>query len=201
MGIVGPNGCGKSNIIDAIRWVLGEASAKTLRGDSMVDVIFNGSANRKPVGLASIELTFDNSAQSGALSNFPVLVTLDPSRIDYARTKAGGADLRFVEAVVRDIARSMTEYRLVVEKSTVPVNTGMRVREMLAAYAPPEVEVDLASNPEFLREGAAVEDFLRPDRVVLGTDDDAAFAEMKVLYEPFVRTGKPILRMSNAAAA
>ena len=60
-GVVGPNGCGKSNIIDAVRWVMGELSAKHLRGDSMADVIFNGSSARKPVGTASIELVFDNS--------------------------------------------------------------------------------------------------------------------------------------------
>jgi chromosome segregation protein len=59
--VVGPNGCGKSNIIDAVRWVMGESSAKNLRGESMADVIFNGSGGRQPVGQASIELVFDNS--------------------------------------------------------------------------------------------------------------------------------------------
>jgi chromosome segregation protein len=73
IGIVGPNGCGKSNIIDAVRWVMGESSAKHLRGESMADVIFNGSSGRKPVGLASVELVFDNSEGKapGEFSKFP----------------------------------------------------------------------------------------------------------------------------------
>jgi len=61
VAVIGPNGCGKSNVIDAVRWVMGESSAKTLRGESMADVIFNGSSGRKPIGQASVELVFDNS--------------------------------------------------------------------------------------------------------------------------------------------
>ncbi len=61
MGVVGPNGCGKSNVIDAVRWVLGESRASALRGDSMQDVIFNGSVHRKPLARASVELIFDNA--------------------------------------------------------------------------------------------------------------------------------------------
>ena len=61
VGVVGPNGCGKSNVIDAVRWVMGESSASRLRGDSITDVIFNGSSSRKPVGAASVELLFDNT--------------------------------------------------------------------------------------------------------------------------------------------
>jgi chromosome segregation protein len=61
VGVVGPNGCGKSNVIDAVRWVMGESSASRLRGDSITDVIFNGSSSRQPIGAASVELMFDNS--------------------------------------------------------------------------------------------------------------------------------------------
>src|SRR5262249_4310548 len=89
-------------------------------------------------------------------------------------TPSGGADLSFLESVAREIARTMNGYRLIVEKSTVPVRTGERVKSVLAQSVRPGVTFDVASNPEFLREGTAVEDTLRPERIVLGVENKRA---------------------------
>jgi len=89
VGVVGPNGCGKSNVIDAVRWVLGESKAAELRGESMQDVIFNGSVNRKPGGRASVELVFDNSDGPGACSR----ATAHPATTS-TTTACGGATCR-----------------------------------------------------------------------------------------------------------
>lgn len=100
-------------------------------------------------------------------------------------TASGGADLSYIEAVSRDIARSLTEYRLVVEKSTVPVRTGGHVRSVIGKYARKGVDFDVASNPEFLREGSAIEDTLYPDRVVFGVETRRAEMVLRDVYKPF----------------
>ncbi len=101
VGIVGPNGCGKSNVIDAVRWVMGESSAKMLRGESMADVIFNGSTGRKPVGLASIELVFDNS-DGGAGGEFAAFDQISVKR-QVARDGQSGYFLNGARCRRRDI--------------------------------------------------------------------------------------------------
>jgi UDPglucose 6-dehydrogenase len=110
----------------------------------------------------------------------------------------GAADLSMVLRVAGDIARMMPGYRVVVVKSTVPVGTADRVQETLQAHTPHPF--DVISNPEFLKEGAAVEDFLKPDRVVLGGSSERALSLLKELYSPFVRTENPILVMDNRSA-
>jgi UDPglucose 6-dehydrogenase len=110
----------------------------------------------------------------------------------------GSADLTHVLDVAQGIARSMNGYKILVNKSTVPVGTAARVRDLVSSVTPHPFAV--VSNPEFLKEGTAVDDFLKPDRVVIGTDDPAVEAVMRKLYEPFVRTGKPILVMDTASA-
>ncbi|MFM1770470.1 MAG: UDP-glucose 6-dehydrogenase [Verrucomicrobiota bacterium] len=97
----------------------------------------------------------------------------------------GSVDLSFIEVVAREIAASMTEYKIVVDKSTVPVKTGDKVAETIKRYCKAKVEFDVVSNPEFLREGFAVEDLMKPDRVVIGVRSQRPVAAMKEVYQPF----------------
>jgi UDPglucose 6-dehydrogenase len=96
----------------------------------------------------------------------------------------GSVDLSFVEGVAREIAAHLTEYRIVVDKSTVPVKTGEKVAQTISRYNP-NADIDVVSNPEFLREGSAVDDLMKPDRIVFGVSSDRATAIMREIYEPF----------------
>jgi UDPglucose 6-dehydrogenase len=97
----------------------------------------------------------------------------------------GSVDLSFIEKVAREIASAMTGYKIVVDKSTVPVRTGDKVTETIKRYCKARVEFDVVSNPEFLREGFAVEDLMKPDRIVIGVRSQRPVAAMKEIYAPF----------------
>jgi UDPglucose 6-dehydrogenase len=110
----------------------------------------------------------------------------------------GSADLKCVLEVARQVARAMNGYKVIVDKSTVPVGTSERVREVVRRETTHPFSV--VSNPEFLKQGAAIDDFLKPDRVVIGAEDPRAQELMLELYEPFTRTGAPIMMMDCASA-
>ena len=110
----------------------------------------------------------------------------------------GSADLTYVLEVARDVARAMNGYKVIVDKSTVPVGTSEKVREVIRRETTHPFSV--VSNPEFLKQGAAIDDFMKPDRVVIGAEDPRAQAVMLELYEPFTRTGAPIMMMDCASA-
>jgi UDPglucose 6-dehydrogenase len=110
----------------------------------------------------------------------------------------GSADLRHVLAVAEQIGRHMTRELVIVTKSTVPVGTAAKVAEAVGRHA--RLPFHMCSNPEFLKEGAAIDDFMKPDRVVIGVDNDQARSVMAELYAPFVRTGKPIIFMDIPSA-
>jgi UDPglucose 6-dehydrogenase len=97
----------------------------------------------------------------------------------------GSVDMSFIERVAREIAGAMTDYKIIVDKSTVPVRTGDKVAETIKRYCKAKVEFDVVSNPEFLREGFAVEDLMKPDRIVVGVRSPRPVAAMKQVYEPF----------------
>lgn len=110
----------------------------------------------------------------------------------------GSADLKYVLGVAEELGKIITDYKVIVDKSTVPVGTAEKVREAIARNA--KTPFDVASNPEFLREGYAVDDFLKPDRVVVGTSSARAQKVMEDLYKPFVRQGNPIIFMDERSA-
>ncbi len=110
----------------------------------------------------------------------------------------GSADLKYVVGVARDLARAMNGYKVIVTKSTVPVGTAARLREVIRRETTHPFSV--VSNPEFLKQGAAIDDFMRPDRVVIGAEDPRSAALMQTLYAPFTRTGAPIQLMDCASA-
>jgi UDPglucose 6-dehydrogenase len=115
----------------------------------------------------------------------------------------GSADMQYVIAAAREIGRRMSGWKVVVDKSTVPVGTADRVREVIAAELDARgarFEFAVVSNPEFLKEGAAVEDFMRPDRIVIGADDERAIAAMRAIYAPFQRNRERLMVMDVRSA-
>jgi UDPglucose 6-dehydrogenase len=125
-------------------------------------------------------LSFTNSTAEGVQKSDVVFIAVPtPPQPD------GSVDLSYIEKVARDIAAAMTSYKIVVDKSTVPVKTGEKVTETIKRYCPARVEFDVVSNPEFLREGFAVGDLMKPDRVVIGVGSQRPVAAMQEIYTPF----------------
>lgn len=110
----------------------------------------------------------------------------------------GAADLSYVLGVAKEIGKIIKSYKVIVDKSTVPVGTSDKVKETISKET--NVEFDVVSNPEFLREGFAVDDFLKPERIVIGSSSEKATGLMRKLYKPFVRSGNPIITMDERSA-
>src|SRR5262245_34102266 len=130
--------------------------------------------------VAAGRLSFTNSTAEGVEKSDVIFIAVPTPPLP-----DGGVDLSFIERVAREIAGAMTSYKVVVDKSTVPVKTGDKVAETIKRYCKARVDFDVVSNPEFLREGFAVEDLMKPDRVVIGVRTQRPVAAMKELYAPF----------------
>ncbi len=140
-------------------------------------------------------LRFSSSIEEGVKSSLVIFIAVGTtSRED------GSADLRFVEEVGKEIARWMDGYKVVVMKSTVPVGTARWLKELIQKHQPQPAPFDIVSNPEFLREGSAIEDFMRPDRVVIGAESEQAVAIMKDIYSALYLIETPFILTSLESA-
>ncbi len=130
--------------------------------------------------VAAKRLSFSTSTEEAVAFAVPLFICVGTPTL-----ASGAPELYYVEKVAKDVAQLLTEYKLIVDKSTVPVMTGARVRETIERYSKGEVPFDVASCPEFLREGSAIQDTLHPDRIIIGADTDRARALLQEIFEPF----------------
>jgi UDPglucose 6-dehydrogenase len=158
-----------------------------------------------PIFEPGLEVLFERNSKEGRLTfTTDLTAAVEKAEVVFLALPTppgedGSADLKYVLQVADDLGDIITDYKIIVDKSTVPVGTGELVEERLAAKLSPDL-FDVVSNPEFLREGVAVDDFLRPARVVIGTESERARGIMERLYKPFVRQGNPIIFMDVRSA-
>ncbi len=157
-----------------------------------------------PIYEPHLDVLFERNIQAGRLHFTTDLAeAVEPADIIFLALPTppgedGSADLSYVLGVAEELGRMITEYKVIVDKSTVPVGTAEKVTAAVAANA--KVDFDVVSNPEFLREGYAVDDFLKPDRVVIGVGSPRAEEVMTRLYQPFIRQGNPLIVMDERSA-
>ncbi|WP_029286497.1 UDP-glucose/GDP-mannose dehydrogenase family protein [Pedobacter sp. R20-19] len=188
--------------------VTGTCLAET--GNDVICVDINESKVKKmqdgevPIYEPGLDLLFHRNIEQGRLTFTTNLAdAVKDAQIIFMAlpTPPGGdgaADLSYILGAAKDISKLITEYKVIVNKSTVPVGTADQVKAVFQANT--SIEVDVVSNPEFLREGVAVDDFMKPDRVVLGTRSEKAKKLMSELYGPYVRQGNPILFMDERSS-
>lgn len=183
---------------------LAETGNDVICADVDEEKIASLKANRLPIYEPGLEpLVVSNQREGRLRFSTDVGAAVEASQVIFIAVgtpsdEDGSADLRHVLDVARIIGRHMNGPKIVITKSTVPVGTAERVRRTIAAETSHPFHV--CSNPEFLKEGAAVDDFMKPDRVVIGVDSEEAAEVLRELYAPFVRTGNPIIFMDIASA-
>ncbi len=161
-------------------------------------------AGKVPIYEPHLDVLFERNIKAGRLTFTTDLHQgLDHGEIIFLalptpEDEDGSADLSYVLGVADKIGRYITSYKVIVDKSTVPVGTAEKVAQVISANA--KCDFDVVSNPEFLREGFAVDDFLKPERIVVGSSSERATALMQKLYAPFVRSGNPVIVMDEKSA-
>jgi UDPglucose 6-dehydrogenase len=189
--------------------VTGTCFAETGNNVICVDIneqkVNNLKNGKIPIFEPGLDVLFERNAKEGRLHFTTNLKeAIEKAQIIFLALPTppgenGSADLSYIMGVARDLSGLIVDYKVIVDKSTVPVGTAEQVANILSEKLPKKM-FDVVSNPEFLREGVAVDDFMKPDRVVIGTKSEKARKVMKQLYEPFVRQGNPIYFMDERSA-